>query len=114
MASIDLKDAYYLVPVHEWSRKYLRFRFNKELFEFTCLPFGINVAPYFFTKIMKPVFSYLRTIGYLSVIYLDDTLLISKSFKKCSENMKITKGLLEKLGFIINFDKSKLTPDANS
>lgn len=54
MASLDLKDAYYLVPMHRSSQRYLRFKFGNTLFEFTCLPFGLNTAPYVFTKILKP------------------------------------------------------------
>ena len=37
MCSIDLKDAYYCINVHEDSRKFLRFRFDEQLYEFTCL-----------------------------------------------------------------------------
>ena len=53
MASIDLKDAYLLVPVAEKYRKYLRFEFNQKLYEFDCLPFGLCTAPYVFTKLMN-------------------------------------------------------------
>ena len=42
MASIDFKDAYYSVPVKESHRKWLRFTFQGELFEFTCLPNGLS------------------------------------------------------------------------
>ena len=46
MASIDLKDAYFLISVKKECRKYLRFEFNNKLYEFNCLPFGLNVAPF--------------------------------------------------------------------
>lgn len=73
MTSIDLKDAYFLIPVDEKYSKYLRFIFNDTLYEFTCLPFGISSAPYIiFTKITKPVTTYLRKLGILCVAYLDD------------------------------------------
>ena len=38
---LDLKDAYYSVPVNPQHRKYLRFEF----YEFTCLPNGLASAP---------------------------------------------------------------------
>lgn len=53
MATLDLKDAYYLVPIKKKDRKFLRFLYRGELFEFTCLLFGLNVAPYVFTKLLK-------------------------------------------------------------
>lgn len=110
MVSIDLKDAYYLVSVAKSDRKYLRFRFLGKIYEFICLPFGLNVAPYVFTKIMKPVVSYLRLLGVLLVIYLDDILIIGPSLESCTKSTQITLKLLNNLGFIINFEKSKLTP----
>ena len=38
MASIDLKDAYYSVPIPAPHRKYLRFCWMGNLYQFTCLP----------------------------------------------------------------------------
>lgn len=110
MISIDLKDAYYLISVAESDRKYLRFQFRGKIYEFTCLPFGLNVAPYVFTKIMKPVISYLRLLKILLVIYLDDLLIMGPSFESCSKSADIALALLQNLGFIINFNKSQLTP----
>lgn len=55
MAHIDLQDAYFLIPMHEDSRKYLRFYFMGQLFEFLVLPFGLCTAPYIFTKLIKPI-----------------------------------------------------------
>ncbi|XP_074107699.1 uncharacterized protein LOC141532965 [Cotesia typhae] len=110
MATLDLKDAYFLVPVNERDRKYLRFRFNNILYQFTCLPFGLSTSPYIFTKIMKPVVNVLRLKGWLSVIYLDDLLCICNSYESCSSNVKNIIKLLEKLGFIINYKKSCTRP----
>lgn len=108
MASIDLKDAYYLIRIASSSRKYLRFRFANVLYEFNCLSFGLCTAPYTFTKILKPVISYLREWGYLSVIYLDDLLLLGETHASCLENVQKTVSLLESLGFIINKEKCKI------
>ena len=49
MASIDLKDAYYSVPITRKDRKYLRFLWQGNLFHFTCLPNGLSCAPRKFT-----------------------------------------------------------------
>jgi hypothetical protein len=45
MVSLDLKDAYFSVPIFQPHRKYLRFLWQSLLFEFTCLPFGYILAP---------------------------------------------------------------------
>lgn len=41
MASIDLKDAYYSIPVCEADRKFLRFMWEGRLYQYTCLPNGL-------------------------------------------------------------------------
>lgn len=110
LSSVDLDDAYYLIPIYKDSRKYLRFKFNNTLYEFVCLPFGLCTAPFVFTRVMKAVVKFLRNEGFSSVIYLDDFLCIESSFEKCRENVRETIKLLEWLGFLINYKKSKLLP----
>ena len=46
---IDLQDAYFHVPIHPSSRKYLRFAFENKVYQFRVLPFGLNTAPQNFT-----------------------------------------------------------------
>ncbi|XP_011858818.1 PREDICTED: uncharacterized protein LOC105556344 [Vollenhovia emeryi] len=110
MVTLDLKDAYYVVPIKESDRKYLRFAFRGKHFEFCCLPFGLNIAPYIFTKIMRPVVAHLRRSGHISVVYLDDLLLIGDSYQLCLRNRDETRWLLEELGFVVNEQKSQLQP----
>lgn len=110
MATIDLKDAYHLIRVKDSDRKFLRFFFEGELYEYTCLPFGLSTAPYTFTKLLKPVMTKLREENYLSVIYLDDLLVFGTSYAKCLKNVENTCSLLESLGFILNKNKSNLIP----
>lgn len=110
MGKLDLKDAYYMIPIDKNYKKYLRFAFDGNLYEFNCLPFGLNTAPYIFTKIMKPVVGYLRNLGFLSVVYLDDLLLLGDTFSECLKNINASLEVLESLGFIINEDKSCRIP----
>ncbi len=62
MANIDLKDAYYTVPIHHAFQKYLKFKFDGKLYQYTCLPNGLSSAPRLFTKLMKPVYATLKGI----------------------------------------------------
>jgi len=95
MASIDLRDAYFLVPIHKLHRKYLRFRYMDKLYEFSCLPFGISVAPRVFTKLLRPVVTHLRSLGYANIIYLDDILILGNTLNECLENINTTVSLLQ-------------------
>ena len=111
MTCIDLKDAYFLISITSRHRRFLRFLFNDQLYEFTCMPFGLSVAPLCFTKIMKPVVSALRSSGVLCVNYLDDFMILSDSFTECTRQTTRTVNLLNSLGFIINREKSNLHPN---
>lgn len=75
MASIDLTDAYYTVPVASEHRKYLRFVWRGTLFQYPCLPNGVASAPRYFTKLLKPVYGTLRSQGHLNVGYVGDSYL---------------------------------------
>ena len=91
MATLDLKDAYYSIPIHENHRKYLHSYCNGQLYEFKCLPFGLCTAPYVFKKTMKPFVSFLPKKGITMVIYIDDILFIEKSDRACRSNLEIAK-----------------------
>ena len=45
MASVDLKDAYYSIPIEEEDRKLLIFQWKRKYYQFTCLPNGLSSAP---------------------------------------------------------------------
>ena len=60
--SIDIRDAYLHVPMHQAVCKYLRFVVNKKVYQFTCLPFGLATSPREFTKLLRPVVSLLRQL----------------------------------------------------
>ena len=63
MASVDLKDTYYSIPIAEDDRTLLVFLWKGKYYQFTCLPNGLSSAPRTFTKILKPVYARLRSIG---------------------------------------------------
>lgn len=110
MVNLDLKDAYFLVPIYKDHTKYLRFCFEGTLYEYLVLPFGLCSGPHAFTKLMKPVSSYLRSQGYKSVFYLDDSCYFGDSYEDCLENLNATIECLTNLGFVINFKKSNIVP----
>lgn len=41
--SVDLKDAYFYIPIHIPHRKCLRFAFWDECYEYRLLPFGLSL-----------------------------------------------------------------------
>ena len=70
MASIDLKDAYYSVPISTNHQKFLKFEWKGNLYQFVCFPNGLALWPRKFTKLLKPVFFNIeKTRSHFSCIY---------------------------------------------
>ena len=113
MASIDLRDAYYTVPIAESHRKYLRFMWKGSLWQFKAMPNGLASAPRIFTKLLKPVFAAMRAKGHTIVAYIDDTLIIAKSKELAEKAVIETAQLLSEIGFVIHPKKSVLMPLQN-
>ena len=74
LAKLDLKDAYFTVPVLQEHQKYLRFVVDGIRYQFTCLPFSLSCAPWAFPKVLKPVAAFLRGLGVRLIVYIDDML----------------------------------------
>ena len=53
MCKIDLKDAYFAIPLSVKSRKYVRFQWKGLLYEYCCLCFELPPTPLVFTKLLK-------------------------------------------------------------
>ena len=110
MIKLDLKDAYLAIPIHPTHQKYLSFRWRNQVYQFTCLPFGLSSAPRTFTKTLKPVITYFRSLGVRIVVYLDDMLVLEQTREQLVKWRGIILDLLENLGFLINYAKSELEP----
>ena len=75
MFKIDLQDACIHVLIHPHSRKYLRFAFKNQVYQFRVLHFSLNTAPQVFTCLRHRVAAYLHHQGISVIPYLDDWLI---------------------------------------
>jgi len=110
MCSLDLKDAYLLVSIAKEHRKYLRFIWNGQIFEFTCLLFGLSSAPRTFTKLLRPAMAHIQAQGVRLIVYLDDILVMHQLKESLGQQTNMIAQLLQSLGFTVNQQKSNLTP----
>lgn len=108
--SIDLKDAYFHVPIYPPHRKYLRFLFRGVTYEYTVLPFGLSLSPRVFVKCVEAALAPLREQGIRLATYLDDWLLLARSQQEAAAQTEIVLAHLHDLGFVVNSDKSVLQP----
>ena len=110
VASIDLTDAYFHVPIHPKFQKYLRFHVEGQAYQFRALPFGIATAPLEFTRVVKEVKFIALSQGVRIHQYLDDWLVRAKDQVSCARDVQKLITLVGKLGWIVNLKKSELNP----
>jgi hypothetical protein len=108
--SVDISDAYYSIPICKEDRKYLRFMYKGQKYQFCALVMGLTTAPRVYTKAMKPVFAYLRSKGHISTAYIDDTCLQGQTYTTCLKNIQDTVSLMDSLGLTVNVTKSQFVP----
>ena len=110
MTSLDFSDAYFHIPVHVKSRKYLRFHFQNQSYQFWALPFGLSTAPMEFTCVVKEVKLMAQSRGIRIHQYLDDWLIRAPTKESCHQGTQSLLALCQELGWIINVQKSELEP----
>lgn len=108
--SLDLRSAYWSIPIHQDCKKFLKFLWQDQLYAFVCLPFGISSAPFVFTKTLKPAYASFRKLGIRCSYYIDDSIGMNNDRKLCKSNAELMIKTLESLGFIINDEKSVVEP----
>ena len=111
MMKIDLKDAYYSIPLHESSRKYVRFQWERNLYECCCLMFGLGPAPRIFSKLLKIPIALLRKLKIRIIIFIDDMLIIGASIEETIMARDSVIILLEALGFTIKRGQVSIGPN---
>ena len=111
MMSINLRDAYYSIPITPEHRKYLKFMWRGVLYHFTSLPMGLTSSLRLFTKILKPVFATLRSrYGHCCSGYVDDFIYIEDTVKLSEEATLDAAQLITRLGFVVHLSKSVFEP----
>ena len=94
---MDLRDAYYSVPISEQDRKLLKFIWNGQLYRFRAMPNGLACAPRVFTKLLKPAFAMLAESGFECFPYIDDSFVIADSEEECTRAIRELCKLLDSL-----------------
>ena len=110
VTSIHFKDAYFHIPIHSQSRKYMRFHIQGQSYQFKALPFGLSTAPMEFTVVSKEVKLMALQRGIRIHQYLDDWLVRATSHQTCLQHTQTLVALCRELGWLMNKEKSELEP----
>ena len=108
LASINLKDPYFQIPVHQSSRKLLRFLSGGTVYQFKALCFRLSTAPQVFTRVFATVSAWAHSHEIRLLRYLDDWLVLASSKMEAKKNFQDLLSLYSSLGIMINEEKSDL------
>lgn len=110
MISVDMQDAFFYVPIHQSSRKFLRFCFDGNVYQLRAMCFGLSTAPQVFTRVLVPLAKLTHLAGFRILLYLDDWLILAKSLDEMQRARQFVLNLARESGLMINFSKSNLVP----
>lgn len=108
--SVDLRDAFFHVPINQRDRKWLRFQWRTVTYQFQVLPFGLNQSPWAFTRMVREVVRWARLQGIRMTSYMDDWLVLAQTPTECSLHLGVLVEQSTRLGFRVHPDKSDFTP----
>ena len=90
--------------------KYLHFKHNREVFQFSSLPFGLATTPSVYTSLAKEVKLMALSKGVRIHVYLDDWLIRADSPEEAERSSQEMVSLVTSFGWLINHKKSELNP----
>ncbi|KAJ8317151.1 hypothetical protein KUTeg_005055 [Tegillarca granosa] len=112
MITCDEKSGYDHVKLGESSQTYFGIQFGVFFMTYTTLPFGWKASPYVCQSLGMCATSYLRSLGLMNTLYIDDRFAVTKGGFVDSGNMKEAKKLsyvllelLTRLGYTLSLKK---------
>jgi hypothetical protein len=109
-SSVDLSDTYFHIGIHPGDRKWMRFVWQGQAFQFRVLPFSLSLSPWIFTMVVRFLVKVARARGIRIFTYLDDWLILASSSQVCRDHTMFVISLARELGFVVNLEKLKLIP----
>ena len=106
----DIKDAFHNVYIHPDDRTYLNFTIDGETYEAITIPIGLSIAPWAWTKVIRPVLAHLRGLGFDVIGYVDDHGAAAPGPRPTSKadaaaGFHVVRRLYDKLGLQLHPDK---------
>lgn len=102
---LDLHAGFHQIPIDEKDRHITAFSTDNGAFQWRVLPFGLNIAPNSFSRMMNIAFSGLPMST--CFVYIDDIIIIGRSEKEHIENIISVFDVCRKFNFKLNPDKCK-------
>ena len=105
-AKIDLRDAFYSMPILPALRRVSTFKLGRQYYQFKRLPMGLFISPYLLQSTLRTLLLGLDQTW----VHLDDILLWDQSAVQLHKRVAELLRRLHSVGFRINVVKSQLAP----
>jgi hypothetical protein len=104
-STLDLASGYWQVLMHRNDREKTAFVTRFGTYEFNVMPFGLCNAPATFQRLMDRV--YKEIAWKFVVVYLDDTIIYSRTFDDHLKHLREVFTRIRKAGLRLNLEKCK-------
>jgi len=98
ISTLDAAKGYWQVPVQEGSKVYTAFRTRTGLYEYNVMPFGLKNSPATYQRIMNDL---LGEYYSFCLVYQDDIIVFSRSFKDHINHLEQIFKILEQAGITL-------------
>jgi hypothetical protein len=104
------------MTIHPSHRPWLGIQFVGKFYQFVALPFGLNISPWLFTKVMRcPINYWRRKHGFKIGCFIDDGYATATTAVLASDMANQIRNDLDRLGFLYyDSPKSFWTPDRSA
>lgn len=106
-SKLDLTKGYYQIVMDEESKPLTAFSWNKKLYHFNRMPFGLVTAPQTFQRLMTKILGDLPFVQ----CYLDDVIIFSKNIEEHQEHVKIVLERIRSENLKLNKNKCQFGRD---
>ena len=111
MTRLDLTSSFWQIPLDEESRKYTAFRYKNKSYQFKVVPFGLVTSLAAIIKCLELALG--PEVEEFVSIFVDDILIVSKSFEEHLEHLDIVLSKLRKANLVLKqskceFNKSEI------
>lgn len=103
LSSVDIKSAFWQVPMEENSKQYTAFSTSRGLFQFRRMPFGLHSSPATFQRLVDTVLGV--ELEPFVFVYLDDIIILTPTFEKHLEILEEVFNRLKNAGLRLGRDK---------
>nr|XP_022906843.1 uncharacterized protein LOC111418530 [Onthophagus taurus] len=106
LTSLDIKSAYWQIPMEEGSKKYTAFTIpNRGLYQFKRMPFGLSNSTATWQRFIDSVLG--TDLEPYVFVYLDDIVIVTSTFEKHLEVLTEVLRRINKAGLTLSRDKCK-------